>query len=307
LISPVTESAGTGRFAYLITSYREPTAALRLARLIKTASPDALVIIRRDKAAATAIVAPDGVELWETAAPVDWNGPSQLDAIMSDLRRLRALGDIDWVTVLSEQCYPLIALPEYERRLAASTYDCFLDVSIEDNPKRERLLARYERRAYYVPGSRRPLVRALVKPLARLLPRAFEGGRVGAPMYVTRPRLRTPFGPDFRPSMGSDWMALGAESLRAVTDREGVRLFRYIRTCYAPNEGFFHTVLMNAPAIRVGRVNTHFIDWDEGGAHPRSLTTADLPAMLDSGAFFARKVDDEALIALLDARVSPHH
>ena len=38
-----------------------------------------------------------------------------------------------------------------------------------------------------------------------------------------------------------------------------------------------------------------------GGPHPRTLTMSDLPALLESGAFFARKFDDGVDAAVLHA------
>jgi hypothetical protein len=47
-------------------------------------------------------------------------------------------------------------------------------------------------------------------------------------------------------------------------------------------------MLLNQELV-IDRDNRRFTDWNGGGAHPRILTEDDLPAMLSSGAFFARK------------------
>lgn len=50
--------------------------------------------------------------------------------------------------------------------------------------------------------------------------------------------------------------------------------------------------------------NHHYIDWSGNGAHPEVLVEEDLPAILESGKWFTRKVDPEIsaeLIKALDA------
>jgi len=49
-----------------------------------------------------------------------------------------------------------------------------------------------------------------------------------------------------------------------------------------------------------------YVDWSEGGASPRVLTSYDLDRMTRSSALFARKFDpriDSAVIDALDARI----
>jgi hypothetical protein len=68
-----------------------------------------------------------------------------------------------------------------------------------------------------------------------------------------------------------------------------------------PEEFFFQTALMDSRfESTLVADNKRKIIWD-GGPHPRTLTTADLPALLTSGAWFARKFDDAVDPDLLDA------
>ncbi len=91
---------------------------------------------------------------------------------------------------------------------------------------------------------------------------------------------------------------------RFVTEKpELVRFFRHV---YIPDELMFQTILMNS-ALRDAIVNDNvrYVEWGREPA-PAILTRADLPAMLQSGALFARKFDetvDPVVLDELDAHI----
>ena len=70
-------------------------------------------------------------------------------------------------------------------------------------------------------------------------------------------------------------------------------------------EGYFHTVICNAPEFRNTTVNhdLHFIAWDNPPKqHPHFLTLADYSRMVDSNAPFARKFgrDNPSILDKID-------
>jgi hypothetical protein len=79
------------------------------------------------------------------------------------------------------------------------------------------------------------------------------------------------------------------------------------RRASSPDESFFQTVLVNSP-LRDRLVNDdlRYVDWSEGGASPRVLTSYDLDRMLASHALFARKFDpavDAEVLDVLDIQI----
>ena len=50
---------------------------------------------------------------------------------------------------------------------------------------------------------------------------------------------------------------------------------------------------MNSPFADTRKEYLHYIDWSEGGSSPKNLNVADLPAILKSGKFMARKIDGD--------------
>jgi hypothetical protein len=72
-------------------------------------------------------------------------------------------------------------------------------------------------------------------------------------------------------------------------------------------EGYFHTVICNAPEFRNTTVNhdLHFISWDNPPKqHPHFLTGNDFKSMVDSNAPFARKFGrNEAVLEKIDSEL----
>lgn len=67
---------------------------------------------------------------------------------------------------------------------------------------------------------------------------------------------------------------------------------------------YFNTVLAGAEGLTIRDQNFRYLDWTGGGPHPKTLGHEDVPAMLDSGCHFARKLPwDEPLLDLIDAAV----
>ena len=118
-------------------------------------------------------------------------------------------------------------------------------------------------------------------------------------------RLRTPFDDGFSLTMGADQFALNGRALGALVrtvERRPELVRYYYRTRHAA-ESFFHTVLLNEAGITNRAEELHYKIW-RSSAHPEYLTLADLPDMLSSGRWFARKFNpDDPVLDALDERL----
>jgi hypothetical protein len=78
---------------------------------------------------------------------------------------------------------------------------------------------------------------------------------------------------------------------------------RFMRTI-VPTEAFVQTVLANRPELRLSPGNRRHLLFDRPEApSPRVLGPADLDQALASGADFARKFEDVAVLDEIDRRV----
>jgi hypothetical protein len=87
-------------------------------------------------------------------------------------------------------------------------------------------------------------------------------------------------------------------------DREPALIRWYGRT-FVPSEGLFATLLRHDPAIRVHDGDLHWELWPPGSSSPRVLGVEDLPDVVSSSAFFARKFRECEALDRLDALLDP--
>ncbi|EHA8590102.1 beta-glucuronosyltransferase GlcAT14B [Cocos nucifera] len=107
----------------------------------------------------------------------------------------------------------------------------------------------------------------------------------------------------FRLFTGSAWMMLSHQFIEFCLwgwDNLPRTVLMYYANFLSSPEGYFHTVICNAPEFRNTTVShdLHFISWDNPPKqHPHFLTLDDFSRMVDSNAPFARKFgrDDPVL------------
>lgn len=107
----------------------------------------------------------------------------------------------------------------------------------------------------------------------------------------------------FKLFTGSAWMALSRSFVDYCIwgwDNLPRTVLMYYANFISSPEGYFHTVVCNAPEFSNTTINSdlHFISWDNPPKqHPHYLTVEDMQRMVDSNAPFARKFhhDDSVL------------
>ena len=76
---------------------------------------------------------------------------------------------------------------------------------------------------------------------------------------------------------------------------------RFFASTYVPDEIFFQTILANGP-LQDTLINApiHYLNWSGGRESPAVITADAVPKAFASGAWFARKFDDPAVLDLVD-------
>ena len=276
---------------YIILAHTLPEHLVRLVRRLESES--ACFFIHVDARAPSDVMAEVERELG--AVPhvqllprhrVHWAAFSQVEAVLEGVRALLEWpADVDYGVLLTGQDYPLRPPDVIERTLQQADGRSFLGYRPSDG----RFLKRVTRRHWH----REVLGRKL------RLPNRFM------PITVRR---SPPAG--LRPFHGSGHWCLSRRCLEYVVghDPETIEFFRWSSS---PDEAIFQTILINSPlAATIVNDDLRYVDWSEGGASPRVLTSYDLDRMLASHCLFARKfdprVDSEVIDALdtsIDARI----
>ena len=283
---------------YIVISHRNPEQVVRLVRVLRE-GPAARVLVRHDPRweplDGEGLEAAGG-EPVEDRIKARWGGWSYLQLIVSCLREAAARHDPDWVLVLSGQDYPLRPLADIEADLEASPADARLGLVRPVETRRPAV------------GDDEFFLRCRYRHYAR--PRVFPSSLPGPirPLAYSR---------DLPPLVGvrriepaplaffssADWVTLGRTGLRAVLDAsEDRRLTRHFRRVAVPSESFFASVLFTNPTLIIERDNRRFSPFAAGSPHPDTLTSDDYDRLVASGADFARKFDDPAVLDALDAR-----
>jgi hypothetical protein len=272
---------------YIILAHTLPDHLVRLVRRLETetarffvhvdarARSDVMGVIERD------LGTMPNVRLLPRR-PVQWATFSQVEAVLDGVKAV-----LDWPeelaygVLLTGQDYPLRPPDVIERELEEADARSFMTY----RPSTGRFLRRLTRRHWH----RTVLGRKLRVP-NRFVPITF--------------RRSLPEG--LRPYHGSGHWCLSRECLDYVASRDPdeIELFRWASS---PDESLFQTILINSPlAPTIVNDDLRYVDWSEGGASPRVLSTYDLDRMLASHCLFARKFDpgvDAEVIDALDAHI----
>jgi Core-2/I-Branching enzyme len=263
-----------GPIAVIVLSHRYPGQVARLVARI-TDGGDTVAVVHHDPSGEPLRLPPSSrVALIPDPVPCQWGRLSLVTAVRKSLLWARAnVPDLSWALVVSGQDYPIRAIGSIEAELGAARCDAFLrhfrsdgdpadDVHPWQATTRRRYL--YRRR---LPGS----ARSVPLPWARRHPY-----HDGVHLYA-----------------GDMWVNLSARAVRKVLDSPlNGPLLAYLRRSPVPDETWAATVALNgSPELAVVNDSRRYIRWPRGASHPAALRPADLAALTQSGAFFARKVD----------------
>lgn len=322
------------RLAFFVSSYRSSAQLGRLLRTLRTAEPTAELLVFHNVFASEvdpAVVSAVGGHLFTAQTPIVWGDISLDQARWRVMRWALEHLEFDWLVLLSEQDYPIAPTGDLGRYLAGSGADIVLETEPIDeiaDPRQRRdcdLRYNYQR----VPLPAWHLTARLPGSLRRALATVLELGCVALEraqrrvhVYRLPPALHLPskvgvrvsgdraVPADWRVWWGSAWYAIsrrGTQRLLELVD-ELPEVVRYYERAVIPSESLVHTLLCNAPDVRVHRDSLHHIRWSntESG-RPDVLTEDDLGELLGSGRFFARKfdVEDGLVLDLLDRHVLP--
>jgi hypothetical protein len=279
------------RVAYLVLAHRYPA---QLARLVARLQPTGDVFVHIDRKATDHFTGLEGAYVVpeHQRHAVWWGGFSMIRATLA-LAQVALRDQYDYYSLLSGQCYPIKPLKEFVGYLAANQsaeYMVYIDLY------REWPAMAFRFNRYFF--ERRSLITRVLNRLARYVPglRRMPAGLV--------------------PKLGWQWWTLTHEALAYLVEAFARRpeLSRYFRHSINACEVSLQTVMGSSCFhSRVNRTPTHEIEFAPGSPHPKVWTSVDLPRLLASPAFFARKFDqnvDARVLDLLDDHLRtgvPHY
>ena len=307
---------------FVILSHRDPGQLLRLVTTLNRVYGDPPIVCHHDfnQSAIDRTIFPQNVRFVVDYAKTGWGKWSLVEAALLGLRDLYEDGGPEWFTLLSSADYPVMRAEDVYRQLESSGVDAMIDYRPVD-ATREEIEGTGNHPAHnqhstagsiYLAKNR--YMKAILKvPLIRFgAPRSSStvarGMRFGS-QTISLP-FRSPLSPfdtKFRCYVGSQWLTANTKVARLLLSPtpKHRKLRRYLRKRVVPDECFFQSVIVNQTDLKVQNDPKRFVEWLGGGAHPIALRMEDLPTILGSDAFFARKFDpDTSLLNQIDAMVS---
>jgi Core-2/I-Branching enzyme len=312
------------RIQFLVAAHKNPEFLARLCQRLLDV-PEAAVRVQWDCATRP----PEfpraiDVDVRPTRAPSEWGSGRQLDALLDSLRSLCS-ASFDWLLLLSGQDYPIRPVHEVSELLASTPHRLFLDTGTGDvvhPPARHEQVLTYPQERYFYHYHWLP-----DRIWSMLGPQLKRGVGAGSKRFVDavargravrvqrRPENR--FSPGLgvrdrknpltreRPCrIGSDWFAISRAVFDDLVEQiEGSPdLVEHFRHTYLPTEAFFHTLLLPRWATENAGHNLHYLRFMGANAHPEIVVEGDWYALVESGAYFARKFDatDVALLDRID-------
>lgn len=278
------------RVAHIIMAHKNPN---QLVRLIEKLSHDHFDIYihldaKSDKTPYLDLLSIPQVYFIKNRVTCNWGGFSFVQAIFSSVTEVLQNGQkYKFINLLSAQDYPIYNSDYIYDYLQVNKGLNFISFDKEGSDWWIDAKKRYQR--YHFTDTKIVGKYLLQSILNRLLPKR------------KMPMGLVPYG-----SSDSSWWTLSIDCASYICNQfnESTTLKKFFRFCWGTDEFVIATLVMNSPyKSNVVNNNLRYIDWSEGGAHPKTLTTKDLEKVLHSKKIFARKFDinvDHEILDLLD-------
>ncbi|GAB4048915.1 beta-1,6-N-acetylglucosaminyltransferase [Spirosoma litoris] len=204
---------------------------------------------------------------------------------------LRQRNEPDFIITISGQDYPIVTNQVLQTWLADHIDQTILDYALvtEDSP---HILERVEQ--YYF--SIKPH-RTIVYPYAN--PDNWKKNWFNKALKLSgQYPLPREFPMGHKLYFGTNWFQLKPAAARYVVEfaKSNPSYVNFSRTTMLPDEYFFQSILLNAPETIRNTIYNHrmtFMQWDRPpGSYVKPLSVSEIPSMLSSGKFFARKFDE---------------
>lgn len=254
----------------------------------------------------------DGILWVEDSVRTGWGKWSVVQGALKAFRRLFDETSVDWFFLLSASDYPVCSRKKVEQELAGGNVDAYVDarcfVTGQDFAAQitgdlNRQLTHFDSPANRVRVRRFYLSPQWWVPIIRFKPRL----RLGKWTYRPDIEGNHPYKDGVTCFFGDHWFTANRKAVSALLEPTPLNrsLQRHYRQRVAPEESYYATLLANTPGLKICLDNRRFAEWNGGGAHPMLLTTAQVPDIIASNAFFARKFgNDDAVIAQINAHLA---
>lgn len=282
------------RSAFILQIHKNPSQVNKfIQQLIGEGGADVYIHIdkRQHEKVKEEIITSEFVKILEESVVCEWGDFSQIDATILLLREvLNSEQQYDFVSLRSGQ--DLLIKNGFQNYLATNKGKIFMEFFDITWKNKGAVLMNWPRitRRRYTSAHPIRIYRKMIKVF-------YDNGVVLFPNNHYWPENYDFF-------CGSQWFTMPLEVARYMVEflDNNPWYYEYFKDTYTPDEWFFHTLIMNSPyKSAIVKDNLLYLRMGEKLRErnsPVCLTEKDIPHMLTSGKFFARKFD-----VVIDERV----
>ena len=289
------------RIGFVIVSHNRPAQLLRLVQRLIKMYDNPPIVCHHDfsQCPLDGYEFPKEVQFVRPHIETAWGAASFTRAFFAALRALYQRADSpDWFAFISGVDYPVRPAQAVLNQLGTGGFDAYLDYRLVEYPWTPDPNVQYAPHAFHsaawVPlAYDRYVAVGLWLPWyswARKKPVKIRLATVRSKWFVG---AFNPFSETLKCYGGSTWCTCSrkaAERLLAQTD-ENRKLLSHYSKRFASDESLWHSILCNQLDLKISKNNMRYVDWSQGGHHPKTLGKEDIPRILASEASFARKFD----------------
>ncbi len=219
---------------------------------------------------------------------VKWGTFSQVQATLNLLNKAISVKKYDYYFLISGQDFPIQPIDNLLSYLSDNENCNFLNLfpSLNNGLQRQN---NYDKRNQIVFCEWLLKRTFLIRVIRRLWVAVTGGYNKTFKLFKRENNLNVKF------YFGSQWWCLNSVFVCYLNKylTETPQYIEFFKKTSCPDESFFQTLLMNSPFADTRRDYLHYIDWSEGKSSPKNLSKDDLPLILESNKFMARKIDGD--------------
>src|SRR5271157_4170422 len=296
---------------FVLVSHEKPAQLLRLVRRLIELYDNPPIVCHHDfsQCSLDGFDFPPEVTFVRPHIETKWGRFSFCLAVLAALRAMYQRADSpDWLVFMSGSDYPVRPPQAVVDQLATGGFDACLDHRLVEYPWTPDPNVQYESKAFNSAGWV-PLAYDRYVAVHLWLPWYSWTRRkpVKIPVGIIRSKSLiapyNPFSETLKCYAGSTWFTINRKSAERLLAKspENRRLLAHYSKRFIPDESLWQTVLCNQPDLKISNNNLRYVDWSQGGHHPKTLGMEDIPSILKSGAHFARKFDLAKGVEVFDA------
>ena len=312
------------RVGFVILSHNNPQQLRRLVRCLQQIYDNPPIAIHHDfgQSPIRQDDFPSDVQFVSPHVKTGWGKFALVIAALRAIELLYQNATPDWFFLLSGADYPTMPAKKVLEELTSSGMDALLDYREVPKLSRHKITSRLSITAYGAwfwdlrfdpyPTPENPALNNFALPAnLELAWRRYLAFNVWFPVIRSGPRIgrytldlpfedwRSPFAPDFKCLYGDQWFAGNHEVAGILLNPSSkhLQLRRHLRLRSVADECYYQTILGNTVGLEISKATRRFSKWPESrkdGWRPKTLTMDDLPSIVSSKAYFARKFASES-------------